>query len=186
MVEHNALVLMLVTSGSCKCQVSFPEYGKTNFSTDSALIWYGTRKTFLSADGQLVTFNNGLTTVNDEPFAVQDTVQGTTYIYAGSEGVSDTLNLPDDYLLIRVFTTGTGSWHLLANILTVWYSVDDTQYGVFVDGDTTTITITKYGEVGETIEGTFSSIVRDNGNTIEITDGQFRVKRVADDSVTFL
>ena len=86
--------------------------------------------------------------------------------------------------LIRVFTTYKGSWQLLAGILTIWYSVDGIQYGAYIDGDTTIITITKYGDVGDTIEGTFSSIVRDTGNTIEITDGQFNVKRVADYSTT--
>jgi len=87
--------------------------------------------------------------------------------------------------LIRVFTTYKGSWQLLAGILTIWYSVDGIQYGAYIDGDTTIITITKYGDVGDTIEGTFSSKVRDNGNTIDITDGQFKVKRLANDSVTF-
>jgi hypothetical protein len=149
--------------------------------TDTSPQYYVT----FSADGQSVTFDKGITVTDDEAFVVQDYAQGATYIYAGSESVSDTSNLPDNYILIRVFTTDTGTWQLLASILTVWYYVDGTEYGAFVDGDTTTVTITKYGEVGDTIEGTFSSKVRDNGNTIEITDGQFRVKRVADDSVTF-
>ncbi len=74
---------------------------------------------------------------------------------------------------------------LAAVILAVWYYEDGVQYIAFTTGDTTTITITKYGDVGDTIEGTFSSKVRDNGNTIKITDGQFKVKRLADDSVVF-
>ena len=68
-------------------------------------------------------------------------MQGATYIYSGSEVVSDNLNLPNNYLLIRVFTTDSGFWKLLASILTVWYAVDGTQYGSFIAGDTTTITI---------------------------------------------
>ena len=137
-------------------------------------------------DGQPVTFNKGITVSDDESFAVQDTVQGATYIYASSESASDTSNLPDNYILIRVLATGTGSWQLLVlATLAVMYYEDGVQYIAITPGDTTTITITKYGDVGDTIEGTFSSKVRDNGNTIEITDGQFKVKRLPDDSVTF-
>ena len=139
-----------------------------------------------TADGQPVTFDKGILYSDDEPFAVQDTVVNATYIYASSESASDTLNLPDNYILIRVLITDTGSWQLLAAvILAVWYYEDGVQYIAITPGDTTTITITKYGDVGDTIEGTFSSKVRDNGNTIEITDGQFKVKRLPDDSVTF-
>ncbi len=63
----------------------------------------------LTADGQPVTFDKGILGSDDEPFAVQDTVVNATYIYAGSESASDTLNLPDNYILIRVLTTDTGS-----------------------------------------------------------------------------
>ena len=139
-----------------------------------------------TVDGQPVTFDKGILDSEDEPFAVQDTILGYTYIYASPESASDILNLPDNYILIRVLTTDTGSWQLAAVvILAVMYYEDGVQYIAITPGDTTTITITKYGDVGDTIEGTFSSQVRDNGNTIEITDGQFKVKRVADDSVTF-
>jgi len=140
----------------------------------------------LTIDGEPITFDKGITDSDDEPFAVQNTVLGVTYIYASPESASDTLNLPDNYILIHVLTTDTGSWQLAAVvILAVMYYEDGVQYIAITPGDTTTVTITKYGDVGDTIEGTFSSKVRDNGNTIEITDGQFKVKRLPDDSVTF-
>ena len=58
------------------------------------------------------------------------------------------------------------------------YDEDGTAY-FLVNGS---ITITKYEEVGGVIEGTFTAEVSDNGTTIEIESGQFRVIRVYDDT----
>jgi hypothetical protein len=83
--------------------------------------------------------------------------------------------------------TETGTWQILAAFLDVRYYQDGIRYMAYQTGDTTTLTITKYGDVGDTIEGTFSSLVSDDGDTttIQITDGHFKVRRLPDDSVSF-
>ena len=48
-----------------------------------------------------------------------------------------------------------------------------------------TLTITKYGDVGDVIEGTFTATVEASFNgteTINLDDGKFRIIRIADDT----
>jgi hypothetical protein len=137
-------------------------------------------------DGQTVVFNKGLTASDDKPFAVYETDGGSTYIYAGMESVSDTSNLPDDYLMIRIFANETGSWQVQAAFMTVWYYRDGVRYWSYQTGNVS-VTITQYGEVGEDVEGSFHATVSDgDGTSFEITDGYFKVTRLPDDSVASL
>jgi len=58
------------------------------------------------------------------------------------------------------------------------YTVNGTHY-FLVNGS---ITITNYEDEGGVIEGTFSVEVSDNGTNIEIKNGEFKVKRVSDNT----
>ena len=47
---------------------------------------------------------------------------------------------------------------------------------------TASVTITSYGDVIGTIEGTFTATANDGESDIDVTGGKFKVKRIADDT----
>ena len=137
-------------------------------------------------DGEEYVFEQGLTDVDDNAFG--HIFFSTTWIYAALEKGQDTSSLPQDYIIIRCGSTTTGTYPWGIDSL-LFFRYDRNGEVFFPDmGGTTTATIDKYGEVGDTIEGTFTAYLadQDTGTTIlQLTNGTFKVKRLEDDSVAW-
>jgi hypothetical protein len=78
------------------------------------------------------------------------------------------------------------------NFLTISYADSGIPYGLDSTFSTASLTVTSFGEEGETIEGTFTATLYRTLQLdtkaaaptpdVTITDGSFRVKRIADDT----
>ena len=91
------------------------------------------------------------------------------------------------YISLYILGTNTGTYSTLASEGGVSESrvyTSGTNYIRFQSktSNSLTISVTKFGDVGDTIEGIFSGDVidRDDDSTNTITEGVFRVKRISD------
>ena len=127
-------------------------------------------------DGVQKNYDKGLTDVEEKPFGIQWT-ENSTEIWANPNVVSNGDQIECLYIITLLLDVGTESTDGIVYYVTeadVWYS--STSY---------TVTITTYESVGGVIEGTFSAEVTTEdppNDTKVITDGEFRVKRLADNT----
>jgi hypothetical protein len=137
-------------------------------------------------DDQEYVYDKGLTDVDANAFGHVD--GSSTFLYGAPETGLDTGNLPDTFILTRFPGTSTGTWEYEGDsILSFTYMRDGEYYYPDLAGETS-VTITTYGAVGETIEGTFTAYVKDDTTGtvfLELTDGVIKVKRLEDDSVSW-
>lgn len=126
-------------------------------------------------DGVQKNYDKGLTDVEEKPFGIQQT-ENSTEIFANPNVVSNGDQIELLHLLTTLLTVGTESTEGSVEYVTeagAWYW--STSY---------TVTFTTYESIGGVIEGTFSATVAyiDPPNDLkEITEGEFRVKRLAND-----
>lgn len=133
-----------------------------------------------SIDGQEYIYKFGVSDIEVNTFAVLfgDT---QTDFFATDDNTASTENEPDNYILI--FFLGNGPLDYTYGedpLLIEFYSVDG-MYAITAG----TLTITKYGDVGDVIEGTFTATVEASFNgteTINLENGKFRILRIADDT----
>ncbi len=120
----------------------------------------------------------GLTEVEEHAWVSQVSAfsEADLYFFA-APNVETGLTEPDDYMLIIVINVevdAIGSY----TTVNVYYRKD----GITYTSTTASVEITVYGAVDETVEGTFSATVNAGGPSIEITNGSFRTKRIADNT----
>ena len=127
-------------------------------------------------DGVQMNFDKGLTDVEENPFGIQWT-DDSTEIWANPNVVSNGHQTEYIYILTPLLDSGTES-----NTFSVEYK---TEAGDTYRSTSYTVTITTYESEEGVIEGTFSATVESvvpNGPPKEITEGEFRVKRIADNT----
>lgn len=84
---------------------------------------------------------------------------------------------PDNYLFINHEGTNVGTYTALDSEIS--YAENGTGY----ESIALTLSVTEYGAVGGVIAGTFTASVTNSGNPLrQITDGSFRLLRLADDT----
>jgi hypothetical protein len=121
--------------------------------------------------------------VNDSAFG--HVFGSSTLLYAAPEKGQDTENLPNDYILIRFSgdSAGTYPWGI-DSVLFLRYDREGVVYFPHADGNTS-VTVDTYGDVGDTIGGTFTAYLKDQAtgtSVLELTDGVIKVKRLEDNS----
>ena len=125
-------------------------------------------------DGERFVWEYGLTNIERNTFGSR-LDEGTVYTHFIALPIEEEWSGGlQDWITISFIGESEGTYP----IYHITYTEDGTHYSL-LNGS---ITITKYEEVGGVIEGTFTAEVSDNGTTIEIESGQFRVIRVADDT----
>jgi hypothetical protein len=141
------------------------------------------------ADGIEKMFELGLTEV--EVHAFGEVIGGMTLLLATPETYpnigSETENKPNNWIGIVIAGTDPGTYTWGIDFVDLNYTVELCEYFPQSEG---TVTITSFGDVGEEITGTFSATVvfeyspGDPPADLEIllTDGEFKVKRIPDDS----
>ena len=130
-------------------------------------------------DGVQKNFDKGLTDIEEKPFGVQQSLY-TTEIFANPNVVSSGNEIEHLYFYTGLYNVGTETDELLIYYVTEAGATYASQAG------THTVTFTTYGSEGGVIEGTFSGTVVNavpNGPSMEITEGEFRVKRLDNDTV---
>ncbi len=133
-----------------------------------------------SVDGTTYKWTLGVTDIEEDAFGWYITNIGSprTLILATPETVSSVIE-PSNYVVFNIYSSSTSpAIYTIEDFLVATYRING------VDWDFTNITfvITKYGAVGSTIEGTFSGTIFDGASTMTVTNGQFEVVRIADDT----
>jgi len=125
-------------------------------------------------DGVDKNFDKGLTDVEEKPFGVQNGFSNTD-IFANPNVVSMGNEIECLYFNTGLHDVGTETNEVALSYVT--------EAGVLYESTAHTVTITTYESGGGVIEGTFSATVHNaiSGDK-EITEGEFRVKRIADDT----
>jgi hypothetical protein len=128
-------------------------------------------------DGVQKNYDKGLTDVEEKPFGIQWPEDGTE-IWANPNVVSNGDQIEWLYIMTFLLDVGTESTDGTVEYVTEARAIiyRSTSY---------TVTITTYGSVGGIIEGTFSATVENffpPNDLKEITEGEFRVKRIADNT----
>jgi hypothetical protein len=133
-------------------------------------------------DGVEKNFDKGLTNYESEPFGNEVMGNGEAFFLAATPDVETGEDPPNNYIGITFDGTKTGTYtgFLQADLIFLengkgW--MDD------VGTDDLVVTVTKYEDEGGVIEGTFSStVIETEPDSVfkEITEGEFRVKRITD------
>jgi hypothetical protein len=144
------------------------------------------------ADGQELTFEQGLSDIESAAFGSIDNDPGEAlFLIATPDPGEIYTSEPDTYILFRIYATSPGTYisgagfQPLATLVTLIYRKNGVFYRSTSTNGEVTVTVSKIGEVEDVIEGNFHAIVGNlDAEDIQITDGEFRVKRVADESFT--
>lgn len=111
------------------------------------------------------------------------TESDVTVVAIGDSTVPETADAPGALIFFKGNTVGTFTINNADSNVFVWVFTDTTQYAL-ISG---TVTITKYGAVGEKIEGTFAGSGTTNVNGVDIpitvTDGAFSAVRLLDNKL---
>jgi len=126
-------------------------------------------------DGEQKNYDKGLTDIEEKPFGVQQSLYSTD-IFANPNVVSS--GNETEFLCFNtgLYNVGTESGEVMI------YYVKETEIYV---SNSHTVTFSTYESEGGVIVGTFSAIVEnsiDSEDTKSITDGEFRVKRLDNDT----
>ena len=127
-------------------------------------------------DGVEKNFDKGLTDVEEKPFGIQ-WIENSTEIWANPNVVSNGEQVEYLYILTLLLDVGTESTDGTVEYVT--------EAGAVYRSTSYTVTITTYESEGGVIEGAFSATVQSivpNGSAMEITEGEFRVTRIADNT----
>jgi hypothetical protein len=131
-------------------------------------------------EGTVYEWRLGLTMYEAEAFGNVITNGGSATLLLATPDVETGKTTPDNYVAIVIYGSSTGEYKTVP---------DDTLSGRYVingerwDFSAITLRITKFEEVGGVIEGTFSgTILTPLSEPVALVDGQFRVKRIADNS----
>ena len=98
--------------------------------------------------------------------------------FATTETVSKVSLLPENYVWIDIATTKTAPTRYTIAEAYGWIRKDGT-YWAFTS---ITLEITSFGPVGSAIQGTFLGTVTDGSTTITVTNGQFDLVRIPNNS----
>jgi hypothetical protein len=131
-------------------------------------------------DGTVWEFLYGISDVEPEPFATYDT-EGA---YIGTEINAQTTETvlavqPDSYITFYIDNTSTSpAVYNIDDFIDAYFKLN----GTFWDFTVITFTITTYGPVGETIEGTFYGELLEylGSATKTVTGGEFKIVRAPD------
>jgi hypothetical protein len=142
------------------------------------------------ADGQELTYEQGLDDIESAAFGNIISVTGEAlYLFAAPDQGEISASEPDTYTLFIIYETSPGTYisgagfQPLAALVTLMYRKNGVFYRSNATNGEVTVTVSKIGEVDDVIEGSFQAIVgNSDAGDIQITDGAFRVKRVADES----
>ena len=143
------------------------------------------------ADGQELTYEQGLDDIESAAFGNINGVTGEAlYLFATLDQGEISASEPDTYIMFRIYETSPGTYisgagfQPLAAQVTLQYRKEGTLYRSDYGNGEVTVTVSKVGEVDDVIEGSFQAIVGilSSEEEIQMTDGTFRVKRVADES----
>ncbi|UCB45481.1 MAG: hypothetical protein JSV25_14935, partial [Spirochaetota bacterium] len=118
-------------------------------------------------------FDKGLTNYESEPLGFLVTGDGdvTVLIATPDEETGD--DPMDNFIHIDFSSRTTGTFSPILISMNI--------EGVNYYNGTGSITVTKYEDMGGVIEGTFYGTAM-NGASLEITEGKFKVKRIADNT----
>jgi hypothetical protein len=149
-------------------------------------------------DGNEVVFDLGMTGIENVPFAsVTDMGDGIFYtLFFATPLSTDVPGIPETYIKILI-QGGDPSQIIYPRTYTYPPGADDSleiEYqdeasGYSYNLDSGSLTVTSFGEVGEAITGTFSAAlsymfipqgVKAAAPTVQVTEGEFKVKRVDD------
>ena len=149
-------------------------------------------------DGNEVVFDLGMNGIEKDPFAsVTDVGIDGIFItlFFATPLTTDVPGIPDTYIKITI--DGGDPSQIIYPItytkspvgtISLEIEYQDIISGYSYNLDSGSLTVTSFGEVGEAISGTFSatlfklipSVAKAPAPTIEVTDGEFKVKRVVD------
>ena len=170
-------ILKLFITAVCISALAFFFLGACGGSDD----YYITFK----VDGVSKTFDKGFTDYESAPFGNLVDLYGDLFAMYATPDEETGESWPDNYISImfRGTSTGTYSDTLEASLYYREYGSGWWEGGPV---DDIIITVTKYDDMGGVVEGTFSTTIIDEISesiTREITEGKFRVKRIADDTL---
>jgi len=150
-------------------------------------------------DGNEVVFDLGMTGIEGgkDPFASVTEVDGFNTMFFATPLTTDVPGLPDNYILIRIYDGEDPSQIVYPRTYTyipidgdsLYIEYEDSGSGYSYNLESGSLTVTSFGVVGEAITGTFSATlsyilipqgVKVTAPTIQITEGEFKVKRVDD------
>ena len=127
-------------------------------------------------DGEIKTFDKGFTGYESNPFGNATTDNGGASVLWASPDETTPFDA-DNYIKIYLFGIIQGTYTGSSEVLQLGYLVGGTLYN---SAEEVSVTITKYDDVGGVIEGTFYGTVTFTVEDKIITEGKFKVKRVAD------
>ena len=93
---------------------------------------------------------------------------------------------PDNYISVMFLGTTTGTYSDTSQA-SLFYRENGNGWWEGGSVDNIIITVTKYDDVGGVVKGTFSTTIIEevpDSLTKEITEGKFKVKRIADDTLS--
>ena len=140
-----------------------------------------------TADGQRFELTKGYTDVADGK-AVAFIVTGFEYLVI--TGTTDNISSADignpdvevqNAVWVVLLGTTVGTYDEAGEIQDAYITINGVDYTI----DALSVTVSVINEVGSTIEGTFTATItpKTGGDSIEITDGEFKLYRAADNSI---
>lgn len=130
-------------------------------------------------DGQARVFGAsfGEAEFGNKPFGCYITDDDETFLFAQPVQTYYSNSAPTNYLMIGINGSGTGTYTGLVG------EFDYIENGQTYNDHSFSLTITGYDAAGGVIEGTFFASVSNDGEPLrQITDGSFRLLRLADNT----
>jgi len=132
-------------------------------------------KVEFTVDGTVYTFTGGYNNLDNPPEGCLSGGASAILIKATPEGAVNT----DSYVLIGIGENSVGIY--IETSSDIWFSSHTPDFSDAAVEDLN-LEITTLQVVGGEISGTFSGTVNDGGDTKALTNGLFRVRRIADNS----
>jgi hypothetical protein len=139
------------------------------------------------ANGEEVIFGLGFTDVEENAFA--NVIYESETLFVATPEAVDKSTPPNASIMILIGGAGPGTYEYGSDSqLTIYYVDSGFMYSLL----TGSVTVTSFGEVGGAIEGTFEATankivlsgikLQPPEPDVTITEGSFRVKRIADET----
>lgn len=132
-------------------------------------------------EGTVYEWRLGLTNYVAEAFGVVSTIGEPSTLLFATPAVETGETEPNNYVMIIIDGTSTGTYKTVVDppFFTGSYYINGEEW----EFSAMTLIITTFEAVGGVIEGTFSGTIHTPlDEPVAIVDGQFRVKRIADNS----
>jgi hypothetical protein len=131
-------------------------------------------------DGTAYDLSKGATDINAVAFGNIVNIEGSIIFMGGTSDAITSEQEPDQGIMIMLNGTTAGTYSLVEEDeeALVMIILDGTGY----DAVSGSIVVTVVGEVGGAIEGTFSGTFTGGEASATLTNGSFRVQRLADDT----